>query len=662
MTFSFSITIIFWLFLIFWIQIPGMLFGELLLPRRLNIQTRLLAGFFIGFIYLATVYLIESITGINGLIMVAGPIASLISIYRYFKKGRPSLYNAGEHFSWVGLIIFGFIFIASTLNFQLKFIGALGGQTTQVYHDFLFHTGNIVSLSRSFPCYDIRIDGLEFYYHYFYELIFAMCKHIFKMDAFRLYMNGNAIICAWPLTLSLMIIGNRLKGAMPVKSRNYFFYCFGTLVSCICLLPLNVVGGRFPISWMDNHFFGNGNAMGLAMSLSILVISFLAEIWYDKFSVKNMITMYLLTAAATGFKGTTGVLIVGISWAVFLVENAISKRVHIYRIFYMLSMTLGFALTYILVTAGLNSSGANNRAMEISVQGTLDSSRVGQIFSKLGLDYMAFPWVIIAVALCAVCIVGPMILPFAAFTISKFKTLINDKVIGNIFDWFVIGSCIMGVIGFCFISVPGLSQGYFVITNAAFIFYGAFKYVLEHKKSVIAYITNIFFAIGIIFLVADLAYFGYDDYKQNKVYETEAGDRADLVSSDLLDAYLWLRDNTSEDSVVAVDRFSEELDYRSIYFYCSAFSERQCYIEGYDYSDITEKQVDAKLSINESFFGARGDEAEIALELSGIDYIVVTEMEHPDYVPWDKKLKLVYTNDEVSIYRFFADGGINAVE
>ncbi|WP_028241894.1 hypothetical protein [Pseudobutyrivibrio ruminis] len=661
MTFSLSITLIFVAYALIWIQIPGMLFEEMLLPRRLRISTRLLAAFFIGFIYMATLYFIESLLKINGIIMVAGPITSILAVFVYIKKGRPSLFNAGEHFRWTGIIIFGFIYLASVLNFQIKYIGALDGQTIQVYHDCLFHTGNIVSLSRSFPNTDIRVEGLTFYYHYYYELIFAMCKHIFGMDAFRLYMNGNALMCAFPTTLALLTTGERIRYGKITYRFNYFVYCAGTLISCVCLMPLNIAGMRFPFSWLNNHLYSNINSLGMAMSLSIVVIDILVEIWYDKYSVKNIIALYLLSAAATGFKGTTGIMLVAITWAVFIVEAIILKKFHMPRFMYAVIVTLGFVFTYLTVTVGINSSGSNNRAMHITPEGTLDASRVGQLINKFGMDYMAFPWVIVGVIGCMICIIGPLIIPFTAFTCEKFSALIKEGVIGDIFDWFVIGSVMMGVIGFCFISVPGLSQGYFIITNAAFIYYGAIRYLVEHRRTFIFYFTTTFLVIGTLFLAGDIVYFCYDDVKQNAIYEAKAGDDPSLVSADTLDAYLWLRDNTATDSLVAVDRFSEKTDYRSIYFYCGAFSERQCYLEGYDYSDVTEKQIDAMKSINNKFFSENANEAETAMDMSGVDYLVVTKMVHPNYKVNSLKLELVFSNDEVSIYKFNSDGGLSAI-
>ncbi len=651
MTFSISTTLIFLAYCIVWIQLPGMLFCDILLPRRLKFSTRLLAGFFIGFVYMAALYFIESLAGLNGLIMLAGPLTSTAGLIYFIKKGKPYIFNAGEHFRFTYLIIFVFIYIVSALSFQLKYLFAFSGQTTQVYHDFLFHTGNIVSLSRSFPGMDIRISGLTFYYHYFYELIFAMCKHIFATDAFTVYMNGNALICAFPLTLALITLGERIRGAKSYYNFEYFFFCFGLLISGICLLPLNVLGGRFPLSWMDNHFFGNGNAMGLAVSLTILTIDVLTEIWYDKFVFTNVIAIFLLGAAATGFKGTTGILLVAITWIVFVVEWIIIKRFHVQQLLYNVALTLGFALIYFGVTVGLHSSGSNNRAMQLTCAGTLESGRVGQIFSKLGIDYMAMPWVILAVILAALFIIGPCIALFVAFTIGKFQTLIKDGVIGDVFDWFAIGSSLMGLIGFLFISVPGQSQVYFVITNAGLIFYCTMKYLMANRLTPIFKIMQGWFCICTLLLVADVVHYCQDDFNQMVIFHTPAEDRADLVSSDTMDAYFWLRDNTPADSVLAVDRLSEELDYRNIYFYASAFAERQCYLEGYDYSDVPESKVEEMLSTNNLFFSDDPLVQQNALEENDIDYLVVTKLSHPDYMDSNPQLKSVYFNSDVIIYK-----------
>ena len=662
MTFSILITLIFLLYGMVWIQIPGMLISKVLLAGRLKFSTRLLAGFFMGFLYMATWYYVESLTGLQGLIMVMGPLTSAIALFLYFKNGRPSIFNAAEHFRWTYVIIFVGIYLISMINFQFYYLFALGGQTTQVYHDSLFHTGNIVSLSRSFPNTDIRIDELTFYYHYYYELIFAMCKHIFKMDAFRLYLNGNALVCAFPLTMALITISDRIRGMKQVIPARYFFYCGGLFTSMIALMPLNIIGGTFPISWMGNHLLSNINAIGLALSLTVMVIDILAEIWYDKIAISNLAGVYFLAAVATGFKGTTGAQLVAIGWSVFIVEWFITKNFHIQKLLYNVALTLGFAFTYITVTTGLNPSGANNRSMTLSPggrYGTLTNSRAGQIFDKVGLDYMGFPWVIIAIVLAVILMIGPCILPLTGFIVGRFKTLITEGKIGDIFDWFAIGSILMGVIGYVIFAIPGQSQSYLVIANAGLIFYCSVKYIVEHRLEPIFRIMHVFFVFGALLFAVDIAYFCYRDVNQNAIYSQPSEGRKDLVSSETMDAYFWLRDNTPEDSIIAVDRLDEGLDElsdgkdtRSIYFYASAFAERQCYLEGYDYSDISEEQVDAMISMNEKFFGDDAAEAEAAIEVTGVNYIVVTKQGHPSYKATSNRLHSVYNNSEVQIYKY----------
>ncbi|MCR4694159.1 MAG: hypothetical protein K5773_02410 [Pseudobutyrivibrio sp.] len=646
MIFDLGIILVFILYLIAWIIIPGLFVTDGLTRMRAVAFRRLLMGFFVGTVLLACLYFLESFMRIKGLIAILPPACSILIIIYWWRHDRQRLRLDFRGHGRDYLILFLFIYLASFLSFQLKYINALGGQTTQVYHDYLFHTGNIAALSRSYPNMDIRVDGLVFYYHYFFELVFAMCKRIFGFDAFALYMNCNAIMSALPLTLSLGILADRIGE----KRDHRLIYLFGLLISCIGIFPLNVVGAVTPLSWLNNHLFTNGNAIGLALSLSILTIDYLAWIWNKEFSLRAMLVLYMLAVAATGFKGTTAALLVGIAWSVFIIELAITRSFKIQKVYYPLGLSIGFLLNYLFVAVGPSPSGSNNRAMVLSPEGTLASSRMGQLITKLGFDYMSFPWVVIGIIGCIILIVGPLILPFGGFCYKKFKTLIKEKEIGDIFDWFAIGSVIMGLIGFVAFSVPGFSQVYFVLTNAGFIFYGAMRFAKDGPKLFRIY-TRAALILGACLLVLDMGLYVKSATDQWRVYDTEAGDADHLVDKDTMEAYLWIKDNTESDALLAVDRLSENLDYRSIYFYCSAFSERQIFLEGYDYSDIDSDRIEALKSMNERFYSKNFDVAMSAMDLAGVDYLVVTKHSHPHYQENSDRLTLVFENDAVKIYK-----------
>ncbi len=674
MTFDIKAFFAILIFLIFWIQLPGMLLMKRLLPSEVSAATRHLSAFFGGAFIAAGLYAVESLTGLP-LLLAEGPLLSICAIAFYYKKHkgiRPAIKFRPTYF-----VLFAGIYILSVLSFQLRYVGAVEGTTTQVFHDYLFHTGNIAALSRSFPAVDIRVSSLTFYYHYFTDLFFAMAKHVFGTEAFAIYMNGNALVAAWPLSLALIVVGDRITEGGKVKEKNYLVACGGLFVSCICLLFINVKYQTFPLSWMDNHFFTNGNSLAITVAVHILLLELLAIVWDKAYSNRYAALFLLLTLVATTVKGTTGALVVAAIWAVFIVELVITRQFKKQKLIYGIASTLGFLAAYLFVVAGFTTSGSNNRTVSLDPIASIAATRVGQVLNLLGVDYSTLPITLLACIMCAIFMVGPFVLPFAGFVVKKCKPLFKEKAIGDIYDWFAIGTVIMGLVGFCLLAIPGFSQGYMVITGAPFIFYCSMSYIWSKSPSIgdrveavpnqkatsqrkckdciFAFIkkwTYCFMGIGCLMLLCDIAFFIKTDLDAQKVYASQAGDADDLVDSDTMAAYFWLRDNTDENAIIAVDRITENLDYREIFFYASAFSERQCYLEGYDYSSVSEDQVAAMKDINERFYSEDADIAESAMDINYIDYLVVTKHSHPDYEPTSPRLQLVFSNDSVEIYEF----------
>lgn len=674
MTFDIGAFFAILIFLIFWIQLPGMYLMRRLLPQKSTAAIRHLAGFFGGTVLAAFIYWIECLVGFP-LLLVAGPLLSIASIVTCGKKFSRHLPQFKLRPTYI--ILFVGIYIFSVLSFQLRYMGATEGITTQVFHDYLFHTGNIAALSRNFLACDIRVSSLVFYYHYFTDLLFAMAKHIFGTEAFAIYMNGNALVAAWPLSLALIILGNRITAGEQVKEKTYLMACGGLFVSGICLLFINVKYNTFPLSWMDNHFFTNGNSLAITVAVHILALELLAMVWDKAYSNRYAVLFFLLSIAATTVKGTTGVLVVAAIWAVFIVELFISRQFKMQKLIYGLASGVGFLAAYLFVVAGFTTSGSNNRTVSLDPAASIAGTRVGQVLDLLGVDYSIWPITVLACIACAICMVGPLVLPFAGFVVKKCRPLFKEKYIGDIYDWFAIGTVLMGLVGFCLLAIPGFSQGYMVITGSPFIFYCSMRYIwgenigtrslLEEKSGKVTiresanktWLFNFikkwsycFMVIGCFMLLCDMVYFIKTDIDAQAVYTSDAGDADDLVDADTMAAYFWLRDNTDENAIIAVDRITENLDYREIFFYASAFSERQCYLEGYDYSSVSEDQVAAMKDINDRFYSDDAHIAESAMEINFINYLVVTKHSHPDYVPSSPRLQLVFSNDSVEIYEF----------
>ena len=52
----------------------------------------------------------------------------------------------------------------------------------------------------------------------------------------------------------------------------------------------------------------------------------------------------------------------------------------------------------------------------------------------------------------------------------------------------------------------------------------------------------------------------------------------------------------------------------------------------------------------------------MAMDMNGIDYLVVTKLGHPDYKCTSMKLKLVFENEDVKIYQYNSKDGMAAIK
>ena len=56
-------------------------------------------------------------------------------------------------------------------------------------------------------------------------------------------------------------------------------------------------------------------------------------------------------------------------------------------------------------------------------------------------------------------------------------------------------------------------------------------------------------------------------------------------------------------------------------------------------------------SMNDRFFNENPNVSMPAMDLAGVDYLLVTKHSHPDYQVKTDRLSLVFENDEVKIYK-----------
>ncbi|MBR5501697.1 MAG: hypothetical protein IKV55_01555, partial [Oscillospiraceae bacterium] len=128
--------------------------------------------------------------------------------------------------------------------------------------------------------------------------------------------------------------------------------------------------------------------------------------------------------------------------------------------------------------------------------------------------------------------------------------------------------------------------------------------------------------------------------------------RGMAVSPAEYEAYLWLRDNTPEDAVIANYRYTQ---YNK--FFCgSAFSERAFYLEGWGYVTMEDSNNNTPEKIRrDSFLRSMHDyrmESMLpVLSQEGVDYYLMERAVLGDWEFSNQFCEEVFRNEDVIIYR-----------
>jgi hypothetical protein len=126
---------------------------------------------------------------------------------------------------------------------------------------------------------------------------------------------------------------------------------------------------------------------------------------------------------------------------------------------------------------------------------------------------------------------------------------------------------------------------------------------------------------------------------------------------DEYEGMVWLRDNTDKNAVFAADRFynadtSDILNAR--YYNYTAFSERQCYLEGYEYIYTYDENflsvVNGRIAVLNGVYSNDPDSLRRLIG-EGVNYLVCSRRIHPDFVLDRSFGTSVFENEGMTIYR-----------
>lgn len=134
---------------------------------------------------------------------------------------------------------------------------------------------------------------------------------------------------------------------------------------------------------------------------------------------------------------------------------------------------------------------------------------------------------------------------------------------------------------------------------------------------------------------------------------------------------MWLKNHVNDNDVIAVDRHyilkpeegdSPAPDDASRYYYYSAYSTKQLFLEGWAWTPRTDEmreKIINRFKINESLYVSTNVSTSVLMTENNIKYILVSRFIHPDLKFDDARLEEVFKNRDITIYKLIDNPIIN---
>ncbi|MBR2706540.1 MAG: hypothetical protein IKE74_04780 [Mogibacterium sp.] len=651
---------VYFVFLIFYVLVPGTLIMDNLGLRSDIRATQLSRSFFTGFAFNILLYYLSVIMGTDILLYAAGPLLSVIWITQTARNGiasflqdcRRSLANAPS-----SLYLFAALtFVFSMLATQYTYISPANSAFSFMKIDFAYHAGIVNALALGYPPADPWVNGLGIEYHFFTEMLLSIPVRLFGLPSEELILSGTPYLITPLLTVSFYSFFKEFSG-MPERAG---LYCLSLHLSNLFILK------QFADSWFLYQLYSNINNVGVAIACLLTILPLL-KIWdrdsdsrKDRFNTREMLLLALFVMLLTGIKGPIAAALVAGTVGT-LALGLILRKVDARAFALVVLSGISFVLIYMYV---LGAQHSNTKGGSVLNMGEITDI----FFAKEDIMALGLPkygsWLLLF-AVFAVFFFTAFFLPFIAGYVRELFLVLTGRKEFVFSRVTVYALCTVGFLGLMLLNFNGHSQVYFGFTACALIPMVSFWFFedLRENRSVGVRLVRGVFALNIFFFACTYGlYIANALASTGDFYESHNIDTHVYkgVSAAEYEGLLWLRDNTPKDSLIASDRYYSiplrkyELTERAsnTHFAYAVYSRRNQYIEGSGFS-IGPGGFGRRrnmLENNEAMHDpGNEDRGSIAREL-GVDYVVVSkrfsstaDLSNDDY-------RLCYQNPEMDIY------------
>lgn len=599
-------------------------------------------------------YLIFFSMNIRSGVFYIGAAAAIIEaalFYKEFSKSKSIIPDEFKNIPPEVWFIFSIVFFITFFGFVLG--NPLPSEIGRMKYnqDLLWSIGNTEALLRQFPPTDPRMVGIPFVYHCFLNIHLAVMSFITKISPEVLFFKYSIVGKMFFLVTATYAFGekyfnNKNKGVLLT-----WIYFFTNCASMHLAFSKGVgVFLNSNFKHLTDNPFGLELSMALLMTFSIILMDMFKT---EKISLNKVAAATMLFFALSGTKGPLALMIVLVLFAVYVLKLILRKRDN--RIL-MITIVLG-SVFFIIFNLVL-SSGSSDLSFKFGyiVSGTL----IGEKISTLGVGENIKDILNIAAIPIHYFLYIPFAsIPFVLWFIGKVKRIKETRNMELFIGGYVIVGCICAYI----FKHYGHSEIYFIMAAIPFMELCALDWIFRNYKSLkkigIAFIiiTFVMSSITTVALAANQLDKGICNIRNIvEKYDYEKKPYVNAITKYEHEAMKWLEENTHYDDVIVGDRHyynDKNTDRASRYFYYTAFSNRQFYLESWFYMYAPKEyreEVKRRKEINDNIYDNNVNDYE-TLKNENIKYVVVSSYVNGDLELTKDYMEKVFENRDVKIYR-----------
>lgn len=640
-TATFFEAVLFSIFQIFMIFLPGIAFAILL---RIKLRTKLelvALGYALGYALNIVCYYLTVPFGLKAYLRYLLIAEAGVAIVFIVRRGMELVGDYEEDYRGnliCTIFILFMVFAKVILYYGVNKIPATLGTENFIAADILYYIGNMIELAKEYPPVDFRWNTQLYKYHYWGSL---------QLSVIKLFMNSSASVvelCFGFMQGPMLLVFAAYTLFHKIANR-MILQVWGI---CSIVVTAGIETLTFATYTAHLYVIPFGFDIGLAFVLYTLYFM-VRQIKYEKIQWNTLLCTAIMLAVAVGSKAPIAVILMIALGILCAYELFVKHRKN--GIIYGIVLLATFITIYFGVVSNgfstINSARGLNFAWIQSIKDSQFWTLYTEIFAGNILKFIGLPLILILyILLC-----NPNI--FITFIISIGYCIRHKSKV----DIIAIASFLtaIGAVLFTFVTVQeGKSQMYFMM--AAYSFGTIFSVIIfDHanilNKRILIFIGGLTM-IGILLMPLQHAGYikkGLSELSQTteKMYDIE---QCNLLTYSEYEAYNWVRVHTPEDAMLASNVMLQENQGRS--YITGVFTERHVWLEGWDY--IYEKDMMQTIENKKAIIkGAMEGKAEAldVLKNEGVSYLVQIKRVSPKYITEKLSDAQVFENEEVIIYQ-----------